>query len=93
MKFYHLVHYKIPAEAELWETEDDIWNNEKPIGIFSSEEKARVAIEEVVKKPGFRDWPGGFRILYSTLDEYETDGFITWEEALNALPPAEGEKG
>jgi hypothetical protein len=47
-----------------------------------------------VRNEGYRDWPGGFRIMHSTLNEYDKDsGFITWEEALNALPPPEEAAG
>jgi len=35
----------------------------KEIGIYSAEAKAKVTIDLVKDKPGFRDWPGGFRIF------------------------------
>ncbi len=38
------------------------------IGTFSSVENARAAIEQIRDKPGFRDWPGGFRIIPFPLD-------------------------
>jgi hypothetical protein len=50
----------------------------------------------LVKNAGYQDWPGGFRSMHATLDEYDKDsGFITWEEALNSRPPPEeaGEAG
>jgi hypothetical protein len=34
----------------------------KHIGVFSSEEKAKNAIQSVINKPGFCDHPTGFRI-------------------------------
>jgi len=57
---------------------DDALEDVKMIGVYSSEAKAREAIERVVGQPGFRDHPDGF-----TIDAYEVDtdqwqeGFVT----------------
>ena len=58
----------------------------KKIGIFSSEEKAKNAIQSIIIKPGFCDYPTGFKIRkrwYLTsprlLDiTYWVDGFDTY---------------
>ena len=48
----------------------------KEIGTYSSEEKAKQAIERVKDKPGFRDPRGYFTIDPSLLDfDYWADGF------------------
>ena len=87
MKVFHLHHYSIAAGVELWELTDDQLEDERSIGVFSSEEKARAAIEILKTKEGYRDWPGGFRILHSVVDDYDTHGFISWEEAGKPAPP------
>ena len=52
--------------------------DEKLIGIYSSENDAQEAIKRIKTKPGFRDFPDGFQI-----DEYEIgkdnwpEGFVT----------------
>jgi hypothetical protein len=40
----------------------------KLIGIYSSEKKAKAALERVRDKPGFRDHPEGFEITKVLLD-------------------------
>ncbi|APT59366.1 hypothetical protein RGI145_14475 [Roseomonas gilardii] len=40
----------------------------KAVGTYSSLAKAEAAIRELLPLPGFRDWPGGFRIYEVTLD-------------------------
>jgi hypothetical protein len=61
---------------------DDLENNLKLIGIYTSEEKAKNAIERVGGQPGFRDFPNGFQIYRQTLDEDSwAEGFITTDEA------------
>ena len=66
MKLYHLYFYPVEADEDtlpLFGEED-----EYPIGVFSSHEKAMAVAETLKTKPGFRKWPGGFRVLVSTLD-------------------------
>ena len=63
-----------------YEIEDDA-EEVKTIGVFSSEAKAREAIELVVKQPGFRDHPDDFCVDGYPLDEIEwAEGFITQDE-------------
>jgi hypothetical protein len=87
MKLHELYHYKVQQDVELWEMSDDDWETEKRIGVFSSEEKALAAMEVMKAKEGYRDWQGGFRIMHSFLDQYETHGFISWDEAGKPAPP------
>jgi hypothetical protein len=50
----------------------------KLIGIYSSEEKARQALEQVRQQPGFRDHPDGFELSEALLDHTEwAEGFLT----------------
>ncbi|MDT8716222.1 hypothetical protein IAI10_06100 [Clostridium sp. 19966] len=49
-------------------------DEEKIIGIYSTEQKAKAVIEEHKKLTGFKDYPKGFCI-----DEYELDKNF-WEE-------------
>lgn len=73
---YEVYHHKIAAEDDTLDvlTADDD-RDEKRIGLFSSQDKAEAAIVRYRELPGFRDWPGGFRIYTATLD----DG-LAWEE-------------
>ena len=77
MRLYELWHFKIGADEEFDEDEDM-----KLIGVYSSEENAKAAIQRLKPKPGFRDWPDGFRIFTRTLNQDSwTDGFISSDEA------------
>jgi hypothetical protein len=74
---YELRHYKIAHNEE---PDDD--RSPKDIGIYSSEEKAKAAIDRVKDKLGFRDWPGGFRIFRALVDkDYWEEGFISSDDA------------
>jgi hypothetical protein len=74
---YELWHYKLAPGEEPDEEKDP-----KDIGIYSTEEQAKAAIERLKDKPGFRDWPGGFRIFRAILDkDYWVEGFISSDEA------------
>jgi len=67
----------------LWHvhTDDDV-DDEKLIGIYSAEEKAKEAIERLKAKPGFRDYPDGFEIHDDVVDRDSwTEGFISFEQA------------
>lgn len=54
----------------LWHTYENEPGAEesKLIGIYSSEERAKDAIERLRTKPGFRDYPEGFEIYEDELD-------------------------
>jgi len=62
----------------LWhvrEAEGD--EDELLIGVYSTEEEAKAAIERLKGKPGFVDYPGGFQIHPHTLNrDGWTEGFI-----------------
>lgn len=72
---------------------DDDWDedgSERLVGIYASAAGAEAAIDRLRGRPGFCDWPGGFRRFGNTLDDVAwSGGFITWDEALDA-PAATG---
>lgn len=52
--------------------------NEKLIGIYSSEAKAKSAQERLAKQPGFRDYLEGFEIAMRIVDKDSwTEGYFT----------------
>ena len=58
--------------------EDDDDGDEKLIGVYSTEEKAKQAAEALKDQPGFKDWPQGFNVYSCTLDETSwVEGFVT----------------
>lgn len=51
-------------------------DEEKFIGIYSTEEKAKAAMEKLRTQPGFRDYPDGFEIHPQRVDATAwDDGF------------------
>jgi hypothetical protein len=62
------------------------------IGVYASHADANAAIERVKDQRGFRDYPDGFEI-----DEYEigkdhwTEGFVTWQQSLDAIDRADSQ--
>jgi hypothetical protein len=75
-----LWHFKIGAGDEP-DIEDET-QSAKDIGFYTTEAKAKAAILRLRDQPGFRDWPGGFRIFRTPLDRDSwADGFISWDEA------------
>ena len=74
---YELWHFSILAEQEFDEDADY-----KSIGIYSSHSLAEAAIARLRDKPGFRDWPDGFRIFKRRLDrDTWVDGYISADDA------------
>jgi hypothetical protein len=72
MKIYELHHY---------DPEDDNGVDfDKTIGVYSSEEKAKQAIERLHDKPGFRDCPNGWLIYDIDVDKDSAweGGFVTF---------------
>ncbi len=52
--------------------------DDKLIGVYSSEEKAEQARVRAIAQPGFRDVPDGFIIDRYTVDEDDwTEGYVT----------------
>jgi len=77
---YELWHFKIGRDDK--PDTDDEAQGPKDIGIYSTEEKAKAAIERRKDELGFRDWPDGFRIFRTPLDRDSwVDGFISSDEA------------
>jgi hypothetical protein len=67
---------------EMPEGEEDI---ELLIGVYSSNEEARAAIERMKDKRGFADFPQGFEVCPYPLDrDHWTEGFVLNGE--RALP-------
>jgi hypothetical protein len=59
---------------EMPDGEDDI---ELLIGVYSSNEEAMAAIERMKDKPGFADFPQGFKVCPYSLDrDHWTEGFV-----------------
>ena len=55
----------------------------KVIGIYTSREKAEIAVEKYKNLPGFNDYPNSFIIDHYELDKgHWEEGFIKWENAL-----------
>jgi hypothetical protein len=84
-RLFPLYHLKIgPGESDLDVDWEDPAIGAKRVGLYSSEEAAQAAIERLKQKPGFRDWPGGFRVMRSDVDKANTsdlgfgDGFFTY---------------
>lgn len=50
----------------------------KLIGVYSTEDQAKVAIQRVIGEPGFRDAPNGFHIdAYEVDKDHWTEGYVT----------------
>ena len=62
---------------------DDGHEDVKLIGVFSSREKAQLALDAVRQQPGFRDLPAGFEINIQTLDQ------VSWSEGYVTLLPGQ----
>jgi len=54
--------------------EDEVDEDVKTIGVFSSEDTARSAIDQLRNMPGFRDFPSSFVISRKLVDQ------VSWEE-------------
>ncbi|UPG72593.1 hypothetical protein MVG78_19325 [Roseomonas gilardii subsp. gilardii] len=80
--FWIVEHHEMDADGDETET-DEIEMSMKLIGIYSSEEKARQAIGRMRQLPGFRDWPGGFRITEVVVDQE------LWPEGFNEADTGE----
>lgn len=77
-KLVYLVHHVNPKN-----------DDEKLIGVYSTRDKARKAIQPLKQQPGFRDSPKNFKISEQELDRtWWTEGFITWKEAQNSVTEA-----
>jgi hypothetical protein len=80
---YELWHFHIAAAAardltRLMLTDDStqVELAPKSIGTFSTERRAWEAARSLTAQPGFRDWPGGFRVLAVPIDvDFFPDGF------------------
>lgn len=73
---------KIFFVEHVYEENDD--DEIKFIGVFSSRERAQDAVNKLVLKPGFKNFPSDcFKISEGELDRIGwVDGFTRWNEAL-----------
>jgi hypothetical protein len=70
---WSVTHYKM-AETDDCTFED---MGMKLVGLYSSRTAAERAIERLRAKPGFRDWPGGFRLHGGQPDiDHWLEGFV-----------------
>jgi hypothetical protein len=81
----HIEKWKVPMAKSVWvvwhidhDAPTDEEENEKLIGVYSSEALAHEAIERLRDKPGFRDYPKRWDIdEYVLDDDHWEDGFVT----------------
>lgn len=64
-KLWSLEHYKISALSNM--TYEDMGH--KFVGYFTTRARLEAAIQHLTTKPGFKEWPGGFHILWGKLGE------------------------
>jgi hypothetical protein len=71
---------------------EDDEEEEKFIGVYSTQGKAEEAIVRSREQPGFRDSPHGFQIFDHVVDRTGwTEGFISVAEAMEEIdPPKQG---
>lgn len=71
---YRLMHYKVGPGDNITDTDPE---DEKSIGLYSTRSEAETVAERMRRLEGFREWPGGFRVLEVTLDVEEdwAEGF------------------
>lgn len=76
--FWTLLHFDIQEDDD--ETEiDEALITMKRLGFYSSEEKAKEALDRFKKNKKFQSFPGGFRIYDGTLDwDIWRSGFIEY---------------
>ncbi len=73
MRVFKLYHIRAKEDGE---------DDEKLIGIYSTRENAKAAIQRLSGLPGFRDYPTGFQIFEHVLDQDGwTEGFVSAEVA------------
>lgn len=73
----------------LWHVHEfeDGADDEKLIGVYRTEENAKLAIERLRVQPGFVDLPNGFEVCPYTLDkDHWEEGYISRAEALQQPP-------
>lgn len=71
----------------LWHVHETSFGDdeEKFIGAYSTEEKAKEAITQLKTQPGFKDYPDDFLIDPCTIDKTQwPEGFITVAESFRS---------
>jgi hypothetical protein len=66
--------------------------DEKLIGVYSSEQAASEAVTRLTLQPGFCEHPDGFHISAYEIDkDHWAEGFVSWREAMEErTSPAAG---
>ena len=79
-RYFRLWHFRIGPNDD--DDSDDPAQGATQIGVFSSDQNARAAIERLRQDSRFRAFPDGFRVSSGPVDvEYWAGGFIPWDEA------------
>jgi hypothetical protein len=74
---WELAHFKVGPRNEHAFME----SGGKIVGLFTTAEKAKAAIATLRDKPGFNQWPGGWRIFSTDIDSVNwKDGFVADDE-------------
>ena len=74
---WELCHFKVGARNEHAFME----SGGKIVGLFTTAEKAKAAITALRDKPGFNQWPGGWRIFSTDIDKVNwKEGFVDDDE-------------
>jgi hypothetical protein len=83
---FPVYHFKVGPETSILDIEwEDAATGAKRIGVYSSEEAAQAAIQRLRTKPGFHEWPGGFRMMRTRVDKANVEdlgfghGFYTYD--------------
>lgn len=75
-----LLHYEITADVDETDNDETILS-ERVVGYYSEEELGQAAIQRLRSKPGFRNWPDGFRLFPIELDRAcWSEGFVNTDE-------------
>ncbi len=72
----------------LWHVHETVPDHEdqKFIGAYSTEDKAKEAVARLTTQPGFKDYPDDFQIHPYVLDETDwQEGFITVAESFRSM--------
>ena len=67
-RVWRLAHFKVAEDTD--ERSDPRFVMESfDLGAFTSRERAEAAVQRRVLQPGFRDYPGGFRLFEYVVDQ------------------------
>ncbi|NGM22633.1 hypothetical protein G3576_21650 [Roseomonas stagni] len=66
-RVWRLRHYKVAEDADE-RIDPRVMMQFFELGTFTSRELAEAAVQRLVLQPGFRDYPGGFRLFEYVVD-------------------------